>query len=103
MYFYILLDPKNDEWSQPSIQQLFEQSFLPSNIKFVEIPSCFIFQVPLGLYDGILPSKKLDMTDFIIENLSANRVSKELFAILLFKNGHCEALAKAGSTVEAPW
>lgn len=56
----------------PSVQQLFEQSFLSSDIKLKEVPSCLIIQMPrfgksFKMYPRILPSQLLDVTD-IIEN-----------------------------------
>lgn len=61
---------KDDQLKLPSVQQLFEQSFLTSNIKLKEVPSCLIIQMPrfgknFKMYPRILPSQVLDVTDII--------------------------------------
>ena len=51
-----------------NVQQLFEQSFLQSDIKLKEVPSCLIIQMPrfdYKLYPRILPSLVLDVTHII--------------------------------------
>ncbi|XP_022918695.1 ubiquitin carboxyl-terminal hydrolase CYLD isoform X2 [Onthophagus taurus] len=71
-YYYQLFVEKDDELELPTVQQLFEQSFLTSDIKLKEVPSCLIIQMPrfgknYKVYPRILPSQLLDVTD-IIEN-----------------------------------
>ena len=51
-------------------QQIIEQSFLTSDIKLKEVPSCLIIQMPrfgknFKMYPRILPSQVLDVTDII--------------------------------------
>lgn len=69
-YHYQLFVEKDEKLSLPSVQQLFEQSFLTSNIKLKEVPSCLIIQMPrfgksYKMYPRILPSQVLDVTDVI--------------------------------------
>lgn len=69
-YFYQLFVEKDERLSFPSVQQLFEQSFLQSDIKLKEVPSCLIIQMPrfgkdYKLYPRILPSLVLDVTHII--------------------------------------
>lgn len=71
-YYYQLFVEKDDDLKLPTVQQLFEQSFLTSDIKLKEVPSCLIIQMPrfgksYKMYPRILPSQLLDVTD-IIEN-----------------------------------
>ncbi|CAG9769168.1 unnamed protein product [Ceutorhynchus assimilis] len=69
-FYYQLFVEKDAELSLPTVQQLFEQSFLTSNIKLNEVPSCLIIQMPrfgknFKMYPRILPSQLLDVTDVI--------------------------------------
>ncbi|XP_065164082.1 ubiquitin carboxyl-terminal hydrolase CYLD [Atheta coriaria] len=69
-YYYQLFVEKDDELKLPTVQQLFEQSFLTSNIKLREVPACLIIQMPrfgksFKMYPRILPSQLLDVTDII--------------------------------------
>lgn len=69
-FYYQLFVEKDDQLKLPSVQQLFEQSFLTSNIKLKEVPSCLIIQMPrfgknFKMYPRILPSQLLDVTDII--------------------------------------
>ncbi|KAK4879570.1 hypothetical protein RN001_007716 [Aquatica leii] len=71
-YHYQLFMEKDDGLTLPTVQQLFEQSFLTSDIKLKEVPSCLIIQMPrfgksFKMYPRILPSQLLDVTD-VIEN-----------------------------------
>ncbi|XP_055917005.1 ubiquitin carboxyl-terminal hydrolase CYLD [Eupeodes corollae] len=69
-FYYQLFVEKDERLSFPSVQQLFEQSFLSSDIKLKEVPSCLIIQMPrfgknFKMYPRILPSQVLDVTDII--------------------------------------
>ncbi|XP_058452232.1 uncharacterized protein LOC131430943 isoform X2 [Malaya genurostris] len=69
-FYYQLFVEKDDQLKLPSVQQLFDQSFLTSNIKLKEVPSCLIIQMPrfgknFKMYSRILPSQVLDVTDII--------------------------------------
>lgn len=71
-FHYQLFVEKDEGLDLPSVQQLFEQSFLSSDIKLKEVPSCLIIQMPrfgksFKMYPRIIPSQLLDVTD-IIEN-----------------------------------
>ncbi|XP_018913043.2 ubiquitin carboxyl-terminal hydrolase CYLD isoform X2 [Bemisia tabaci] len=71
-YYYQLFVEKDEQLKLPTVQQLFEQSFLTSDIKLKEVPSCLIIQMPrfgksYKMYPRILPSQLLDVTD-VIEN-----------------------------------
>lgn len=85
-YYYQLFVEKDDDLKLPTVQQLFEQSFLTSDIKLKEVPSCLIIQMPrfgksYKMYPRILPSQLLDVTD-IIENCKLiTDLTKERFQI----------------------
>ncbi|XP_034942226.1 ubiquitin carboxyl-terminal hydrolase CYLD [Chelonus insularis] len=69
-YHYQLFVEKDDHLSLPTVQQLLEQSFLTSNIRLKEVPSCFIIQMPrfgksFKMYSKIQPTLLLDVTDII--------------------------------------
>lgn len=69
-FYYQLFVEKDERLSFPTVQQLFEQSFLASDIKLKEVPSCLIIQMPrfgknFKMYPRILPSQVLDITDII--------------------------------------
>ncbi|XP_072377151.1 ubiquitin carboxyl-terminal hydrolase CYLD [Diabrotica undecimpunctata] len=69
-FHYQLFVEKDAQLTLPTVQQLFEQSFLTSNIKLKEVPSCLIIQMPrfgknYKMYPRILPSQLLDVTDVI--------------------------------------
>lgn len=69
-YHYQLFVEKDEQLVLPSVQQLFDQSFLTSDIKLKEVPSCLIIQMPrfgksFKMYPRILPSQLLDVTDII--------------------------------------
>ncbi|KDR15361.1 putative ubiquitin carboxyl-terminal hydrolase CYLD [Zootermopsis nevadensis] len=69
-YHYQLFVEKDEHLILPSVQQLFEQSFLASDIKLKEVPACLIIQMPrfgksFKMYPRILPSQLLDVTDII--------------------------------------
>ncbi|GAB1864813.1 ubiquitinyl hydrolase 1 [Camponotus japonicus] len=71
-YHYQLFVEKDDHLNLPTVQQLLEQSFLTSNIRLKEVPSCLIIQMPrfgksFKMYQKIQPTLLLDVTD-IIEN-----------------------------------
>ncbi|XP_058792840.1 ubiquitin carboxyl-terminal hydrolase CYLD [Phymastichus coffea] len=69
-YFYQLFVEKDEKLTLPNVQQLLEQSFLTSNIKLAQVPSCFIIQMPrfgkaFKMYSKIQPTLLLDVTDII--------------------------------------
>ncbi|KAF2364869.1 CAP Gly-rich domain [Trinorchestia longiramus] len=69
-YHYQLFLEKDDNMTMPSVQQLFDQSFLTSDIKLKQVPSIMILQMPrfgkdYKMYSRILPSLLLDITDVI--------------------------------------
>lgn len=69
-FYYQLFVEKDERLNFPTVQQLFEQSFLASDIKLKEVPSCLIIQMPrfgknFKMYPRILPSQVLDVTDII--------------------------------------
>ncbi|XP_013922413.1 PREDICTED: ubiquitin carboxyl-terminal hydrolase CYLD-like, partial [Thamnophis sirtalis] len=45
-YCYQIFMDKQESLVVPNVQQLVEHSFLTSDLKLVEIPSCFILQMP---------------------------------------------------------
>ncbi|XP_045113226.1 ubiquitin carboxyl-terminal hydrolase CYLD-like [Portunus trituberculatus] len=69
-YHYQLFVDKDEKLNLPSVQTLFDQSFLTSDIKLKQVPSCLIIQMPrfgkdYKMYPRILPSMVLDVTDVI--------------------------------------
>lgn len=71
-YYYQLFVEKNEKLILPTVQELFEQSLISSDIKLKEVPSCLIIQMPrfgksYKMYPRILPSQLLDVTN-VIEN-----------------------------------
>jgi ubiquitin carboxyl-terminal hydrolase CYLD len=87
-FYYQLFVEKDERLSLPSVQQLFEQSFLASDIKLKEVPSCLIIQMPrfgksFKMYPRILPSQVLDITD-IIEDCRSMHTTFKFFTNLTF-------------------
>lgn len=87
-FYYQLFVEKDERLSLPSVQQLFEQSFLQSDIKLKEVPSCLIIQMPrfgknYKMYPRILPSQVLDVTD-IIEDCKFYDLMSRLHGLLVF-------------------
>ncbi|XP_036997475.2 ubiquitin carboxyl-terminal hydrolase CYLD isoform X3 [Artibeus jamaicensis] len=69
-YFYQIFIGKNEKVGVPTIQQLLEWSFINSNLKFAEAPSCLIIQMPrfgkdFKLFKKIFPSLELNITDLL--------------------------------------
>ncbi|XP_035869467.1 ubiquitin carboxyl-terminal hydrolase CYLD isoform X2 [Phyllostomus discolor] len=69
-YFYQIFIGKNDKVGVPTMQQLLEWSFISSNLKFAEAPSCLIIQMPrfgkdFKLFKKIFPSLELNITDLL--------------------------------------
>ncbi|XP_020282913.1 ubiquitin carboxyl-terminal hydrolase CYLD isoform X2 [Pseudomyrmex gracilis] len=69
-YHYQLFVEKDDDLKTPTVQQLLEQSFLTSNVRLKEVPSCLIIQMPrfgksYKMYQKIQPTLLLDVTDII--------------------------------------
>nr|CAG4651700.1 EOG090X03LH [Triops cancriformis] len=69
-FHHQLFIEKDESLLVPCVQQLFEQSFLASNIKLREIPPCLIIQMPrfgksYKMYEHVLPSLILDITDVL--------------------------------------
>uniref|UniRef100_A0A8C4RRM2 ubiquitinyl hydrolase 1 n=1 Tax=Erpetoichthys calabaricus TaxID=27687 RepID=A0A8C4RRM2_ERPCA len=69
-YFYQLFPERQTGVQIPSVQQLLEWSFVHSRLKFSEAPSCLIIQMPrfgkdFKMFNAILPSSHLDITDLL--------------------------------------
>ncbi|XP_063838567.1 ubiquitin carboxyl-terminal hydrolase CYLD [Ostrinia nubilalis] len=69
-FCYQLFVEKDEHVSLPTVQQLLEQSFATSGVKLSEVPAAFIIQMPrfgkqYKLYQQVLPSPLLDVTDLI--------------------------------------
>ncbi|XP_050048279.2 uncharacterized protein CYLD isoform X1 [Dermacentor andersoni] len=67
-HLYQLFVAKDEQLEIPTVQQLFHQSIHESKLKLKEIPKALIIQMPrcgkqFKLYDHIVPSLKLDITD----------------------------------------
>ncbi|XP_064416476.1 ubiquitin carboxyl-terminal hydrolase CYLD [Latimeria chalumnae] len=68
--FYQIFMEKKQSVNIPSVQQLLEWSFVNSDLKFTEAPSCFIVQMPrfgknFKMFSTILPTLELDITDLL--------------------------------------
>ncbi|XP_054164962.1 ubiquitin carboxyl-terminal hydrolase CYLD-like [Oppia nitens] len=69
-FFYQLFVEKDEKLTLPTVQQLFDQSFLASDIKLREVPPCLLIQMPrfgrqFKMYPRIVPSLYLDITDVL--------------------------------------
>ncbi|XP_028040308.1 ubiquitin carboxyl-terminal hydrolase CYLD isoform X4 [Bombyx mandarina] len=69
-FCYQLFVEKDEHVSLPTVQQLLEQSFATSGVKLSEVPAAFIIQMPrfgkqYKLYQRVMPSPLLDVTDLI--------------------------------------
>ncbi|XP_051529052.1 ubiquitin carboxyl-terminal hydrolase CYLD isoform X2 [Myxocyprinus asiaticus] len=69
-YMHQIIVEKNQVGEVPSVQQLLETSFVSCDLKFTEIPSCLIVQMPrfgkkFKMFSKILPSTELDITDIL--------------------------------------
>ncbi|XP_027487270.1 ubiquitin carboxyl-terminal hydrolase CYLD-like, partial [Corapipo altera] len=72
-YCYQIFLDKQEDLVVPNVQQLVERSFLSSDLKLVEIPSCFIIQMPrfgkeYKMFSKIIPSLELDITDLLLDS-----------------------------------
>ncbi|CAG5862983.1 unnamed protein product [Menidia menidia] len=71
-YFYQIFLDQNHSLVLPTVQQLLEHSFHSSGLKLAEVPSCLILQMPrfgkkFKMFDKIVPSLELDITDLLSE------------------------------------
>jgi ubiquitin thioesterase CYLD len=72
-YFYQLFLEKDELVSLPTTQHLLGLSFYQGDLKFMEVPSCLILQMPrfgkdFKMYRRIVPSLTLDITDLLLSN-----------------------------------
>ncbi|XP_009863238.1 PREDICTED: ubiquitin carboxyl-terminal hydrolase CYLD-like, partial [Apaloderma vittatum] len=72
-YCYQIFMDQQEDLVVPNVQQLVEHSFLSSRLKLVEIPSCFIIQMPrfgkeYKMFSKIIPSLELDITDLLLDS-----------------------------------
>nr|XP_046246822.1 ubiquitin carboxyl-terminal hydrolase CYLD [Scatophagus argus] len=71
-YCYQIFLDQNHSLVLPTVQQLLEHSFHSEGLKLAEVPSCLILQMPrfgkkFKMFDKILPSLELDITDLLSE------------------------------------
>ncbi|XP_072245052.1 ubiquitin carboxyl-terminal hydrolase CYLD [Leuresthes tenuis] len=71
-YFYQIFLDQNHTLVLPTVQQLLEHSFHSAGLKLAEVPSCLILQMPrfgkkFKMFDKIVPSLELDITDLLSE------------------------------------
>ncbi|KAJ8041594.1 Ubiquitin carboxyl-terminal hydrolase CYLD [Holothuria leucospilota] len=69
-FVYQIFLEKNDFLKVPTVEQLVHLSFLESDLKLMEVPNCFIVQLPrfgkqFKLYDWIIPSLEMDITPIV--------------------------------------
>ncbi|XP_076333732.1 ubiquitin carboxyl-terminal hydrolase CYLD-like isoform X2 [Tachypleus tridentatus] len=71
-YLYQLFVEKDDRLRLPTVQQLFDQSFLASDIKLQEVPPSLLIQMPrfgkqFKMYPRIIPSQYLNISDVLAD------------------------------------
>lgn len=71
-YCYQIFLDQNHRLVLPTVQQLLEHSFHSADLKLAEVPSCLILQMPrfgkkFKMFDKIIPSLELDITDLLTE------------------------------------
>uniref|UniRef100_A0A3B3C7F4 Ubiquitin carboxyl-terminal hydrolase CYLD n=1 Tax=Oryzias melastigma TaxID=30732 RepID=A0A3B3C7F4_ORYME len=71
-YCYQIFLDQNHSLVLPTVQQLLEHSFHNAGLKLAEVPSCLILQMPrfgkkFKMFDKIIPSLELDITDLLSE------------------------------------
>ncbi|XP_051887640.1 uncharacterized protein LOC127579048 [Pristis pectinata] len=71
---YQIILEKDDKVKVPTVQFLLERSFLSCDLKFEEIPSCLLVQMPrfgkqFKMFTEIMPSLELDITDLLNNTL----------------------------------
>ncbi|XP_078542763.1 ubiquitin carboxyl-terminal hydrolase CYLD-like isoform X2 [Lissotriton helveticus] len=72
-YCYQIFMERQEDMVVPDVQQLVAHSFISSDLKLTEIPSCFIIQMPrfgkeYKMFSKIIPSLELDITDLLFES-----------------------------------
>lgn len=77
--YQLFVERDESQTSPPTVQELFEKSFQESNLKFKRAPKILILQMPrygvkYKVFDKILPTRFLDITDFIATNTGEKRV-----------------------------
>ncbi|XP_048866379.1 ubiquitin carboxyl-terminal hydrolase CYLD [Brienomyrus brachyistius] len=82
--YQIFLD--QDSLVLPTVQQLLEHSFYSNSLKLAEVPSCLILQMPrfgkkFKMFDKIIPSLELDISDLLLENPQECVLCGELAAV----------------------
>ncbi|CRK98515.1 CLUMA_CG011871, isoform A [Clunio marinus] len=102
-FCYQLFVEKDERLTLPNVQQLFEQSFLSSDIKLKEVPSCLIIQMPrfgknYKMYPRILPSQVLDVTDVIEDSPRQCTICGTLAE---FECRECFGVCQVGSGLES--
>lgn len=73
-YCYQIFLEQNNNLLLPTVQQLVEHSFHHAGLKLAEVPSCLILQMPrfgkkFKMFEKIVPSLELDITDLLGEGL----------------------------------
>ncbi|KAG9487258.1 hypothetical protein GDO78_007236 [Eleutherodactylus coqui] len=68
--FYQIFMERKQSVDVPSVQQLLEWSMVTGDLKFTEVPSCLIIQMPRNgknfkMFNTIIPSQQLDITDLL--------------------------------------
>ncbi|KAG8596437.1 hypothetical protein GDO81_001903 [Engystomops pustulosus] len=74
--FYQIFMEKKQSVDVPSVQQLLEWSMVTGDLKFTEVPSCLIIQMPRNgknfkMFNTIIPSQELDITDLLEDSESS--------------------------------
>ncbi|XP_066572246.1 ubiquitin carboxyl-terminal hydrolase CYLD [Amia ocellicauda] len=71
-YCYQIFLDQNHSLALPTVRQLLEHSFHSAQLQLAEVPSCLILQMPrfgkkFKLFDKIVPSLELDITDLLCD------------------------------------
>lgn len=69
-YCYQIFIDQSNSLVLPTVQQLLEYSFHNSSLRLAEVPSCLVLQMPrfgkkFKLFEKIMPSLELDLTDLL--------------------------------------
>jgi len=97
--------------SSPTVQEIFDNTIKDSNVKLKNVPDVLILQMPrMGVqykvFDKIIPTKTLNVADFIVGGNEGNENGKKnmsLFAVLCIERSHYIAFVRCGPTSDFSW
>jgi len=106
--YQLFLAHDSSRSSSPTTQEIFQQSFRESNISLKTVPKVLILQMPRNgvrykMFDKILPTKFLDVTDLVDgENRDQMKVMT-LFAVLCIESSHYVSFVRCGTNPDSEW